>query len=89
MVVRILVPIFYRSDSTDGEIVTEGCRTVGECLHVAINRFPEMKTMLFDKKGRLQTWVGVYVNERDAFPNEVARPVKDGDEVRLFLYLSV
>lgn len=87
--VSIHVPIFYRSDSNEEWIDVQGCRTVGECLDHLIRRYPEMKKMLYTGKGTLQTWVGIYLNGVDAHPDELARPVKDGDEIRVFLYLSV
>ena len=89
MSIRIHVPIFYRSDANEEEILAENCGTVGECMSVIIRRYPDLGNMLFDRKGKLQTWVGIYVDGNDAFPNELAKPVKDGDEIRLFLYLSV
>ncbi len=89
MSVRIHVPIFYRSDSNESETFVDGCRTVADCVTAIVKQYPDFRKMLFDKKGRLQTWVGVYFNGGDAFSNELAKPVKDGDEIRLFLYLSV
>ena len=89
MPVRILVPLFYRSESDDAEILADNCGTIADCLDHLVTRYPDIRRVLFDKKGRLQNWVGVYLNGQDAYPNEISRPVKDGDEVRLFLYLSV
>jgi molybdopterin converting factor small subunit len=87
--VRIHVPIFYRSDRNEDEIVADNCATIADCIGVIMSQYPDLRKMLFDKKGRLQTWVGIYLNGEDAFPNELRRPVRDGDEIRLFLYLSV
>ena len=89
MSVSIHVPIFYRSESDEEEILVDNCHTVGGCLDHLIRRYPDMRKMLYTKKGTLQTWVGIYLNGEDAHPNELTRQVKDGDEIRVFLYLSV
>ena len=89
MSVRMHVPIFYRFDGDEDEILAEGCCTVGGCVKAILRQYPDLRKMMCDKKGRLQSWVGIYSNGGDAFPNELAKPVNDGDEIRLFLYVSV
>ncbi len=89
MSVRIHIPIFYRSESNEEELLVDGCETVRECLAVLLTHYPTLEKMVFDKKGRLQSWVGIYINGQDSFPGELERTVKNGDEIRIFLYLSV
>jgi molybdopterin converting factor small subunit len=89
MSIRIHIPIFYRSESDEEELLVDDCHTVAECLGVLLIQYPELRKMLFDKRQRLRSWVGIYLNGEDAFPRELERPVKDGDEIRMFLYLSV
>lgn len=74
---------------TDGlEMVEVEGKTVGDCLEHLVQRYPGMKQGLFDKKGRLLNVVEVYVNNESAYPDELARAVKDGDEIQLILMLS-
>jgi molybdopterin converting factor small subunit len=47
-----------------------------------------MKEGLFDKKGKLLNVVEVYVNNESAYPEELAKSVKDGDEIQLILMLA-
>jgi molybdopterin converting factor small subunit len=61
---------------------------VGECLDHFINRFPGAGPLLFDKSGRLLGHIELYVNDVSAFPEELARPVRDGDRISM-LYLIV
>ncbi len=89
MSIRIHIPIFYRSESNEEELLVENCGSVRECLGSLLTHYPGLGKMLYDKKGRLQSWVGIYVNDEDAFPHELERPITDGDEIRIFLYLSV
>jgi molybdopterin converting factor small subunit len=42
--------------------------------------------MVFDKKGKLHNYIGIYVNGEDAFPQQLAKAVRDGDEIHI-LYI--
>jgi len=62
--------------------------TVGECLNELVQQFPGMETRLFDKKGRLLNYVDIYVNLESSYPEELAKPVKDGDELSITLMIA-
>ena len=47
-----------------------------------------MQQALFDKKGKLQNIVEVYLNGESAYPNELTRNVNDGDEIHLVFFLA-
>jgi len=74
---------------TDGlDVVAVEGNTVGECLDQLVKQFPKMEQALFAKKDKLLNIVEVYVNQSSAYPNELAKPVKDGDEIHLILMLA-
>jgi molybdopterin converting factor small subunit len=74
---------------TDGlEVVEVEGGTVGDCLEHLVQQYPGMKEGLFDKKGKLLNVVEVYVNNESAYPEELAKSVKDGDEIQLILMLA-
>jgi molybdopterin converting factor small subunit len=74
---------------TDGlEMVEVEGGTVGDCLEHLVQQYPGMKEGLFDKKGKLLNVVEVYVNNESAYPEELAKSVKDGDEIQLILMLA-
>ena len=74
---------------TDGqEAVEVQGKTVGECLKALIQKFPPIKESLFDGKGKLLSVVEIYVNMQSAYPDELAKPVKDGDEIHITLMLA-
>lgn len=76
-------------DFTNGlDVVDVEGKTVGDCLDNLVKQFPAMKERLFDKKGKLLNWVEIYVNMESAFPEELAKPVKDGDEIYLTIMLA-
>jgi hypothetical protein len=47
-----------------------------------------MENALFAKKDKLLNVVEVYINQTTAYPNELARPVKDGDHIYLVVMLA-
>jgi hypothetical protein len=47
-----------------------------------------MEKALFAKKDKLLNIVEVYVNHTSAYPNELVKPVKDGDEIHLVVMLA-
>jgi molybdopterin converting factor small subunit len=69
------------------EVEVEG-KTVGECVKNLIGKYPDIHSSLLDKKGHLLKIVEVYVNGESAYPNELAKPVKDGDHIHLTLMLA-
>jgi molybdopterin converting factor small subunit len=54
-------------------------------LNELVRRYPEVKSELFDKRGNLHGYVELYLNGASAYPNELKRAVKDGDEVSVIV----
>jgi len=74
---------------TDGrETVEVEGQTVGECLDNLIQQFPGLKRELFDKKGKLKNIIEIYLNMASAFPDELAKPTKAGDEIHITILLA-
>ncbi len=63
-------------------------KTVGDCLNNLVKRFPDIKNGLFDEKGNVLNVVEIYVNDESAYPDELLKPVSDGDEIYLTLKLA-
>jgi hypothetical protein len=51
-------------------------------------KHPAMASSIFGKNGKLSNIVEIYLNHQSAYPNELARPVKDGDEIHVTMMLS-
>jgi hypothetical protein len=47
-----------------------------------------MKTRLFDKKGKFLNYVDIYVNLESSYPEELTKPVKDGDELSITIIIG-
>ena len=83
MSIRINIhPSLYHLTDNQDVVVVNGT-TVGQCLERLIEMFPDMGGALFDNTGALLNYVDVYVNMESAFPEQLGRRVKDGDELHL------
>ena len=61
--------------------------TVGECLKNLEERFPKLK--LFEKDGRLLSYLIISVNREIVAPQElITTPTKDGDELSIMLMIG-
>jgi molybdopterin converting factor small subunit len=70
------------------EIVEAAGNTVGDCLSHLVRQFPPLEEKLFDKKRKLLNTIEIYLNLQSAYPDELARPVKDGDDIHITLMLA-
>ena len=76
-------------DVTGGNSVVETAgNNVGECLTNLMRTYPGMKDVLFDKKGKLRNTMEIYVNQESAYPDELKKRVRDGDEIHLLFMVA-
>lgn len=83
MSIKIEIPSYLQPFTNSLELVQVNGSTVGECLNHLVEQFPMMEKTLFAKNGELHGYVAVYVNTEDTYPEELARPVRDGDELQI------
>ncbi len=88
MAVKINIHTTHRPLTHGLEAVSVDGSTVGECLSHLIKQFPRMEKALFAKKDKLLNNVEIYLNHASAYPNELAKSVKDGDEIHLVVMLT-
>jgi len=86
--VKVYLHLTLRQFTNGEEIEELDGKTVGECLKSLVRKYPAMESSLFAKNGKLANIVEIYVNHQSAYPNELAKPVKDGDEIHLTMMLS-
>jgi len=86
MAIKIVIPSYLQPFANNSKTVEVNGSTVGGCLNNLAKQFPDIKKMIFNKNGRLLNYVGIYINGEDAYPGELDKPVKDGDELHL-LYI--
>jgi len=88
MAVRVHIHTTHRQFTNGMEVVPVEGNTVSECLNQLIKQFPGMEKALFAKKDKLLNIVEIYVNHATAYPNELVKPVKDGDDIHLVVMLA-
>ncbi|MFC1991660.1 MoaD/ThiS family protein [Chloroflexota bacterium] len=96
MSIKIKIPLSYVQSFTDDtdfvqltqEVVEVSGSTVGECLNHLVKQFPDMKKQLFTKTSSLFENIIISVNGESAYPEQLAWPVKDGDELNVVFIVS-
>ncbi|MBA7591115.1 Sulfur carrier protein CysO [subsurface metagenome] len=82
-----LHPGLQRFTNGQATVKVEG-NTVGQCLDGLAKQFPGIKSRLLDKKGKLLNYIDIYVNQESAYPEELAKAVRDGDEIHITLIIA-
>ncbi len=88
MSIKIDIPWFLQSLTNGTKVAQVDGSTVGECLEHLVERFPIIEKELFDKKGKLFAYIDIYINGESAYPEELAKSVKDGDELYITLIIG-
>ncbi len=88
MSIKIHIHVTHRRH-TNGEktIEVEG-DTVEKALNNFVSQYPGMKKELFDKNGKLLHYIEIYLNKVSAYPGELEKPLKDGDEIQIITFLA-
>jgi molybdopterin converting factor small subunit len=63
-------------------------KTVGQCLQQVVAKYPETGKWLFLSDSRLKDNVDIFVNGQNAFPEELAKPVQDGDDIHIIIVIA-
>ena len=88
MSVKVHIHKTHRQFTNGLEIVETQGNTVGECLKDLVRQHPAMGNNVFAKNGKLSSLLEIYVNAESAYPDELAKRVKDGDAIHITLMLS-
>lgn len=83
MTVKVKVPYFLRYLTNGVAAVDVEGGTVGECVSALVQQFPQLEDKLFNKDGGLLRYIDVFINDESAYPEELAKPVRDGDELSI------
>ncbi len=83
MTVQINLPQSMQHVADNKKVVEVSGGTVGECLDALVVRYPELKSVVFDKKGKLYGYLEIFVNNKSAYPRELFRRVADGDKINI------
>ena len=86
--IKINIPSYMKSFTNNMEVVEVNGSTVGECLNHLIKQLPGMKKQLFSKNDNLFENIIISVNGESAYPEPLAKPVKDGDELDIIFIVG-
>jgi len=84
--VNILSPSL-RKFAGDQEVVKANGETIGACLDYLARQFPGIEKALFDKHGQLLNYVHFFINGKGAYPTDLSKSVKEGDELTISFLL--
>jgi molybdopterin converting factor small subunit len=88
MSVKIHLHVTHRQHTNGQKTVEVDGRTIGQALNAFVALYPPMKKELFNKKGELLHYIEIYLNKESAYPGELKKPVKDGDEIQIITFLA-
>lgn len=86
MSIKVFSLLLY--NYTNQQVAEVSGKTVGECLVNLTERFPDIKRLLFDENGNLYDYLLIYVNKQSASSDELDKPVKDGDEIHIIVFIE-
>ena len=85
---KINIPLYMRAYTDNKKVVEVEGNTVGNCLNHLIEQYPDIKQQLFSKNGDLFENIIVSVNGESAYPEQLVKPVKEGDELNILLVIG-
>ncbi|MFC1860087.1 MoaD/ThiS family protein [Chloroflexota bacterium] len=88
MSIKINIPSYMRSYSNNKDIFETNGSTVGECLNHLVEQFPGVKKLLFSTNDTLYEHIVISVNGESAYPEQLTKPVKDGDELNIIFLIA-
>jgi molybdopterin converting factor small subunit len=88
MSVKVHIHPSLRHVTDDREVVEVDGDNVGECFQNLVAAYPGLNEWLFEDKGKLSKYIDIFVNDESAHPEELAKPVKGGDEVYILMQIA-
>jgi molybdopterin converting factor small subunit len=83
MSVVIIIPPFLQHLAGGVKQAEVEGKTVKACLEALALQYPELKSRLFGRNGKLPSGLNIFINGENAFPGELSRPVRDGDRIHI------
>ncbi len=87
-IIKINIPSYIQSFTNNMELVEVNGSTVGEGLNQLVKQFPGIKGQLFSKDDSLFENIIISVNGESAYPEQLTKPVKDGDELNIVFIIG-
>ena len=88
MSVSIEISPILRQYTDEQAVALVSGNTVGQCLDDLITQYPQVRKWLFINDGQLHNEIDIYVNRESSYPEGLAKPVKDGDELHISIMIA-
>jgi len=88
MSIKISIPSYMKSYTNNTEIIEVTGSTVGESVNHLVKQFPQMKKMIFSENNSLFENIIISINGESAYPKQLTKPVKDGDELKIMFIIG-
>lgn len=88
MSVKVHIHPSLRHLTDDREVVEVNGSNVGECFDTLVAEYPNLDEWLYEEKGKLSKYIDIFVNDESAYPEELRKPVKDGDEIYILMQIA-
>ena len=80
MVTVKVSPLLRRYTGDKESVKVRGNSSI-DCLHALEAKYPDLKRLLYDKKGALLPRVMFFVNNQKIHADDLNNPLKNGDEL--------
>jgi len=85
MSIKLNLPPVFSCFTNNQQVSEVNGNTVGECLDHLVKQYPDLKRVIYTEFGKVVSFIDVYINGKDAYPDGLSKPVKDGDELSIIL----
>jgi molybdopterin converting factor small subunit len=87
MSIELKISSFFDQYTNNKDSILVKGSTVGECINDAIKQLPKLKSVIFDKNGKIYSYLDVFVNGESSFPKQMEQAVKDGDVLHIVMLI--
>jgi molybdopterin converting factor small subunit len=88
MSVKVKLPLLLSKYANGQELLDVAGYSPIDCAHKLVIQFPNLKRWLYEKQGQLRPQIWFFVNGARIPADELASPLKDGDELFILLALG-
>ncbi len=81
MAVEINIPPVMQALVNGISRINVSGNTVGDCFNALVKEYPQFKPKLFTRRGKLRNGIQIFINDKDAYPEPLSKPVRDGDKI--------
>ena len=87
MSIEMQLPSVFSRYADDKTSVNVEGSTIGECLLDLTRQHPKLANLLLNKDSSLLHTYSVFINGESTYPDEMNKPVKDGDKLHIVLII--